>query len=114
MTPNNELGYGIPNFTSTLNPVLATDSEQEVVTNYRVFPNPIERGKLFIESKTRDLLDPVDVYVYNSTGQLMMQDRFVSSSDPTITLDTSTLGQGVYILHILSPSVSDTVKVIKF
>ena len=114
MTPNNELGYGIPDFSSTLDPVLATDEQQEIATNYRVFPNPIENGKLFIESKTRNLSQPVDVFVYSSTGQLMMQERFISSTDPTITLDTSTLSQGVYILHILSPSVSDTVKVIKF
>lgn len=114
MTPNNELGYGIPDFSATLDPVLAADEEQEMVTNYRVFPNPIESGKLFIEAKTRNLSESVDVYVYNSTGQLMMQDHFISSTDPTITLDTSALGQGVYILHILSSSVSDTVKVIKF
>ena len=114
MTPNNELGYGIPNFTATLDPVLATEEELKVETNYRVFPNPIESGKLFIESKTRAMSDPVNVYVYNSTGQLMMQDRFASATDPTITLDTSALAQGIYILHILSSSVSDTVKIIKF
>lgn len=114
MTPNNELGYGIPRFTATLDPVLAIGDERRVETNYRVFPNPIENGKLFIESKTRAMSDLVDVYVYSSTGQLMMQDRFSSSTDPTITLDTSALEQGIYILHILSSSVSDTVKVIKF
>ncbi len=111
MTPNNELGYGIPDFSATLDPVLSTEDES-VVANYRAFPNPIEDGKLFIESVTDDITDPVDVYVYNSTGALVLQEQF--APDPSITLDTSSLRQGVYILHILSATASDTLKVVKF
>ena len=116
ITPNNELGYGIPNFSSTLNPLLATEEEQEVVAHYQVFPNPIESGKLSIKPKTRNTSGPVDVYVYNSTGQLLLQEHYLPATDPDLafTLDTSSLGQGIYILHILSPTTSDTLKVIKF
>ena len=114
LAPNNELGYGIPTFpTAVLVP--SPDEEEIREANYRVYPNPIESGKLFVEAKIRDLSFPVEVRVYNSTGQLVMQNRFTSDTfSPTLSLDTSGLGQGVYILHILSPTASDTMKVIKF
>ncbi|MGB3852566.1 MAG: S8 family serine peptidase [Tunicatimonas sp.] len=114
LAPNNELGYGIPTFSAAL--LVPTPDEEEIrEANYRVYPNPIESGKLFIEAKTRDLSFPVEVFVYNSTGQRVMQTRFTSGAfSPTLSLDTSGLGQGVYILHVLSPTASDTMKVIKF
>jgi hypothetical protein len=114
LAPNNELGYGIPTFSAAL--LVPTPDEEEIrEANYRVYPNPIESGKLFVEAKTRDLTFPVEVFVYNSTGQRVMQTRFTSGTfSPTLSLDTSGLGQGVYILHILSPTASDTMKVIKF
>lgn len=114
MAPDNELGYGIPTFTAMLDPVLATPEEPKAEAYYQVFPNPIETGSLSIKPKARPSTEAVDVYVYNSTGQLVIQEHFLSTTDPTLTLDTSSLSQGVYILHILSPTVSDTVKVVKF
>ena len=114
LAPNNELGYGIPTFAATLL-VPEPSEEQERPANFRVYPNPIESGKLFVEIKTRTLSFPVDVRVYSSTGQLVMQNRFTSAAfNPTLSLETTGLGQGVYILHILSPTASDTMKVIKF
>ena len=115
LTPNNELGYGIPTFNATLETVLATTKNQPAEANYQVFPNPIENGSLSITSALSSGFDEaVDVYIYNSTGQLVIHEHFLSSSGPTYTLDTSSLSQGVYILHILSPTTSDTVKIIKF
>ena len=114
LAPNNELGYGIPTFSAALL-VPVPDEEDIREANYRVYPNPIESGKLFVEAKTRDLSFPVDVRIYSSTGQLVTHTRFTSETfSPTLSLDTSGLGRGVYILHILSPTASDTMKVIKF
>ncbi len=114
LAPNNELGYGIPTFPATLL-VPDPDQKQERIANYRVYPNPIESGNLFVEAKTRKLSFPMEVHIYNSTGQRVMQTTFTSDTfSPTLSLDTSGLGQGVYILHILSPTASDTMKVIKF
>ena len=114
LAPNNELGYGIPTFSAAL--LVPVPGEEEIrEANYRVYPNPIESGKLFVEAKTRNLSFPVNVRIYNSTGQLITQTRFTSDTfSPTLSLDTSGLGPGVYILHILSPTASDTMKVIKF
>ena len=114
LAPNNELGYGIPTFSAAL--LVPVPGEEEIrEANYRVYPNPIESGKLFVEAKTRDLSFPVEVRIYNSTGQLVTHTLFTSDTfSPTLSLDTSGLGRGVYILHILSPTASDTMKVIKF
>ena len=114
LAPNNELGYGIPTFSAALL-VPVPDEEDIREANYRVYPNPIESGKLFVEAKTRDLSFPVEIRIYNSTGQLVTQTRFTSDTfSPTLSLDASGLSQGVYILHVLSPTASDTMKVIKF
>ena len=114
MTPNNELGYGIPNFSAAIvDPVLATE-EKTTESHYQVFPNPIENGSLSIQPIGSRTAEEVEVFVYNSTGQLVLQERYASSTDPALSLNMASLGQGVYILHILSSTLSDTVKIIKF
>lgn len=115
MTPNNELGYGIPTFSAALvEPVLAADEGEAAESHYQVFPNPIESGSLSIRPNLPQASGEIEVYVYTSTGQLVIQEHFPATYDPLFTLDTTSLGQGVYILHILSSSLSDTVKIIKF
>ena len=113
MTPDNELGYGIPNFATLMEAIPLASSEIITSARYRVFPNPIETGDLFIESTTM-MNEPLDVYLYNSTGQLVMNQHIPFSTDNSFTIDTSFLQRGVYVLHILSTSASDTLKVIKF
>ena len=50
LAPNNELGYGIPTFSAAL--LVPVPSEEEIrEANYRVYPNPIESGKLFVEAQ---------------------------------------------------------------
>nr|WKN35126.1 S8 family peptidase [Tunicatimonas sp. TK19036] len=113
MTPDNELGYGIPNFAVLMEEVpLAVDNIQ-AVSRYTVSPNPINSGDLFVESAA-GVDEPLEVYVYNSTGQLILQKHVPVTADDSFTIDTSYLQQGVYILHILSRAASDTVKIIKF
>ena len=116
LAPDNALGYGVPNFSAVMasDDILTPLEEDKSHEHYRAYPNPLENGPLFIESKTQSFAEPVEVYLYNITGQLMMQQRYPFSNDPTITLDISGLTSGVYIMHILSSTESDTVKVVKF
>jgi len=68
---------------------------------------------LFVESS--DFVnESFDVYVYNSTGQLLVTQHVPVSDDDSFTVDTSAWQRGVYILHVLSATTSDTIKVIKF
>ncbi len=113
MTPDNELGYGIPNFATLMEAVPLSTNETIAPTKYRVFPNPIESGDLFIESSTFTN-EPLEVHMYNSTGQLVINQHIPVSADNSFTIDTSFLQRGVYVLHILSTTASDTLKVIKF
>lgn len=113
MTPDNELGYGIPNFEVLLEAVPLATSETDASSNYTVFPNPIESGDLFVKSTTF-ANEPLEVHVYNNTGQLVLNQHIPISTNESFTLDVSSLQRGVYVLHILSASSSDTLKVIKF
>jgi len=113
LTPDNELGYGIPNFEVLANQIPLSTAEPAAISQYKVFPNPIESGNLFVESA--DFVnESLDVYVYNSTGQLLVTQHIPVSIDDSFTVDTSSWQRGVYILHVLSATASDTVKVIKF
>ncbi|WKN44642.1 S8 family serine peptidase [Tunicatimonas pelagia] len=113
MTPDNELGYGIPNFEVLADQIPLSTRKPTAVSRYKVFPNPIESGNLFVESA--DFVgEPLDVYVYNSTGQLLLTQHVPVSNDDSFTVDTSSWQRGVYVLHVLSATASDTVKVIKF
>ena len=116
LAPDNALGYGVPNFSAVMasDDILTPLEEDKTHEHYRVYPNPLENGPLFIEFKTQSFAEPVEVYLYSMTAQLMMQKRYPFSNDPTITLDISGLAPGVYVMHILSSTESDTVKVIKF
>jgi len=113
LTPDNELGYGVPNFEVLINQAPLSTAESAPISRYNVFPNPIESGNLFVESS--DFVnESFDVYVYNSTGQLLVTQHVPVSDDDSFTVDTSAWQRGVYILHVLSATTSDTIKVIKF
>ncbi|MEM6844288.1 MAG: S8 family serine peptidase [Bacteroidota bacterium] len=113
MTPDNELGYGIPNFAVLIDQAPLSTEEPLEISHYNVFPNPIESGNLFVESPTF-VNEPLEVYVYNSTGQLVANQYIPVSGDDSFTVDTSSWQRGVYVMHVLSTTASDTVKVIKF
>ncbi|MEO0330648.1 MAG: T9SS type A sorting domain-containing protein, partial [Bacteroidota bacterium] len=87
--------------------------EPIAASHYKVFPNPIESGDLFVESPTF-VNKPLQIYVHNSTGQLVANQHIPVSSDDSFTVDTSSWQRGVYVMHVLSTTASDTVKVIKF
>lgn len=114
VAPDNELGYGIPNFAQIMEDNITPVSEGQVSHHFDVFPNPIEEGKLFIESTTGSLTGSLDLVLYNSTGQVVLEKHIAHLHNDAISLDTRTLNKGIYILHILSSDLSDTFKLVKF
>jgi len=115
IAPNNEIGYGIPDFSRANAMVLGTEEELEKQQNFDVYPNPIVEGKLFIAPNQPHQGSLVIVILQNSTGQTLLTktiDNF-TGTDP-LSLDISTLNPGIYILQIFSPTLTDTVKLIRF
>lgn len=118
IVPDNELGYGIPNFTRVQDVVTAGRHSALPKARqphyFSVFPNPVEQGKIFIESPSGSFTGSIDLLLYNSTGQLVMQKHVAHFRDGAISIDTQVMDKGIYILKVLSPDLSDTFKLVKF
>lgn len=104
--PNDQFGYGIPDFQSALQSALLSVDEVEI-ENYQVFPNPT--------TSTITMVSPAtfvgnSIKMYNSLGQLVLTN---SIENPVQTISLDGLNSGVYFYTI---STSDKVyqgKIIK-
>ncbi len=114
MVPNNEIGYGIPDFNKALQ-VLSVEPESARQSHFNVYPNPILEGKLFIESLEKYQGDLLIIILQSSTGQTLINRTFSTvSGHEQVGMDISSLPSGVYILQIFSATHADMVKLIKF
>ena len=115
IAPNNEIGFGVPDFSRASETVLDTEEETPLNNDFEVYPNPIMEGKLFIAPHQPHHGNLVIVILQNSTGQTVATQTFnnYTGTEP-LSLDISTLSPGVYILQIFSPMLTDTVKLIRF
>ncbi len=103
-TPNDQYGYGIPDFASALESALTVDP----LTNneFLLFPNPAnERLSLLMPEgfKTAEIL------FFNSLGQLVLQHNFSANTSIAI----GNLNPGVYFYHLTSGSTTQSGKLIK-
>ncbi len=105
-TPNVELGYGIPDFNLALNNALLTvDTRTE--NKFLVFPNPFQDN---ITVSFPTAFDSAEVSIYNTLGQLMLQQK-VSNQNATFNLNQ--LSSGMYIYRIQTKAYSQSGKISK-
>ena len=114
-TPNNDYGYGIPNFFNayisldeTLNALLSSKD------NLRVFPNPLHiNSKLFIlNSKEGE----VKIELADLSGKEIYNKTFNVDTDKINMLPLelpSALSSGQYLLRVVTPSEKKTIRVVK-
>ena len=114
MAPDNEMGYGIPEFGLLSENILTPVAKLQAQHYFDVFPNPVEKGKVFVEAKSGKFTGPLDLILYNSTGQQVTRKHVTHYRANAIDLDTDALGQGIYILQVLARDSSDTFKLVKF
>lgn len=115
IAPNNEIGFGVPDFSRATEIVLDTEDETVLNNDFEVYPNPIIEGKLFIAPNHPYPGEVVVVILQNSTGQTVLTETFnhYLGTQP-LSLDISGLNPGVYIMQIFSPMLTNTVKLIRF
>jgi len=114
MTPDNETGFGIPNYERIRRNVLLPIENSLRSHDFRVFPNPLENSDLFIKPVNAILEAPLELHMYDPAGTLVLEKKYVQFNRNSIALDTEALAPGIYILHIATASVSDTLKIVKF
>ncbi|WP_298221769.1 S8 family serine peptidase [Flavobacterium sp.] len=104
--PDAELGYGIPDFNLALNNgLLAVQNQTE--SKFLIFPNPTKDN---ITISFPDGYDSADVSIYNTLGQLVLQQK-VSDQNATFTLNE--INSGMYLYTIQSNNYSQSGKISK-
>ncbi|MFT3794214.1 S8 family serine peptidase [Flavobacterium sp.] len=101
--PNDELGYGIPNFAQALANVLGLPKIN--ATTYVVYPNPAGNTvSVSLPSESGNIT------LYNSIGQKMLQ-QYVSDQNSVISLEA--LHSGMYLYTIEAAGHTQNGKLIK-
>jgi len=109
-SPDNSMGYGIPNFKTAYN----TSSKSHTKMNndkWDVYPNPFV-NQLILTTKENIAVDRIEVSLYDITGRLQYKEMITAS--PKIYLDIpSYLTGGLYILHIKENDIVSQYKLMK-
>ncbi|OAB81507.1 S8 family serine peptidase [Cochleicola gelatinilyticus] len=106
--PNDEYGYGIPNFEDAVNAaILLGVQEQQLKDQFAIYPNPVTTtlNVVFPKNSRR-----AQVVLYNVLGKKILETEISSVSRG---LDVSHLSSGVYIAKITSENKSNSFKIIK-
>lgn len=111
-TPNNEMGYGIPNYLAAKEIVTGVEPPSPTLAVV-VYPNPITTDSLNI-----DLDIPsgqqVKITIYNLQGQRVFQSEGeVNFLNNPVQIDTSKFSRGLYLMKVETIGVLRTFRVVK-
>lgn len=104
--PNNQYGYGIPDFESALNSAQLSVN-QNSAGRFLVYPNPVYHT-LFVSFPPS--FSEASISFYNTLGQVVYK-KNIQNSETTLSLDN--LNSGIYFYKIKSNSFVQTGKIIK-
>jgi len=114
-SPNNDYGYGIPNFFSSYIALSGKfDALLESKDNLRVFPNPLHTNSQLFVRNTKE--GEVKIQLADLSGKVIYKKIFsVEADELSFTpLDLpTTLSAGQYLLRVVTPSEKKTLRVIK-
>ena len=108
LSPDNQYGYGIPNFQLALNNATLTSKNFETTNkSFIVSPNPTND---FVEIAFPNQLNTAIFSIYNLLGQNILNNEISVTNSK---VDLSNLNSGVYIFKIEANNFSQSGKVIK-
>lgn len=106
--PDNELGYGIPNFERAA--AIAADSYSLLI-----YPNPFtSTDRITVQWNEIPLDQTIDATVTNSAGQVVWQQQYPSDRASNFSLQALSLSPGLYFLKLSTPNAQRTVKLMKY
>jgi subtilisin family serine protease len=113
--PNNDYGYGVPDFNLANILLKASQQGPEDAGSIKVFPNPFNNQLyIFFESSVNE---SVDVILYDLAGKEIFHKTYPEVSGKKymiIDSDFESIQNGVYIIRIETGDVSRNSKLIKF
>lgn len=104
--PDNQYGYGIPDFQLALNMALLGVNENNV-SNIKVYPNPV---KELITVSVPENIAEFSIQFYNSTGQIVLTEN---SNNTIQNISLHALPNGIYFYKIDAANTIKTGKLIK-
>ena len=106
--PDNELGYGIPNFERAS--TVAAESYSLLI-----YPNPFTSAdRITVQWNEIPLNQIIDATVTNSAGQVVWRQKYASDRAANFSLQTLSLSPGLYFLTLSAPNAKRTVKLMKY
>ncbi len=113
LSPNNDIGYGIPSFKNLDNVVLNIEQEQGITSYFSVYPNPLSGGELKIETDKIAPNQLLSITLVNSAGKTVLQEQKKVEGE-LLGLKIGNVQKGIYILQLRSQETNNTIKIIKF
>ncbi len=109
--PDNQLGFGIPNFARADDIVLSVD-ENTLTDEVKFYPNPITHNLFFVSHKP---LSEVNLKIHNLQGQLITQSFFSHiPPDQEISVELPALEEGIYLVNFFSSENQGSFRLIKY
>lgn len=106
--PDNNLGYGIPNYRSARNYMDASESEISIYTH----PNPVA-DTLWINFKNL-IESPVDIAIYDYQGKTITTATLgIPWTNNALPVIVSGLSEGLYLLTLKTATLSKTFRFVK-
>lgn len=113
--PNNNIGYGIPNYTSILNylDVVNHLEPAQQARVFDVFPNPVDDTLIVRPLRLGDLAN-CSLELISSVGQIVMKDE-ISFSEQNLqhTANLSHLAPGIYFLRVIAEDARYVFRLVK-
>ncbi|MGY3087192.1 serine protease AprX [Hymenobacter sp. UYAg731] len=118
-TPDNTLGYGIPNFVTAYNalhpsaPLDTVSPAANAAGALGVYPNPIGNGLLTLVLPAALRGQPLRVRVLDARGAVVVQRQLLATNDGETPLRLGPLAKGSYICEVSAGSTRRTVKFVQ-
>ena len=109
--PDNELGYGIPDFTRAMFGIIDKEKDPEKVNIARIYPNPLIENQLLIEfgDSTNCTLS-----LYSSDGKVVgVHDLERIGNNYPYSISMELLNPGIYLVELQDNSSATKVKLWK-
>jgi hypothetical protein len=107
--PDNNRGYGLPNFRAIQRLVNDNGYNQSVM----LYPNPSSDPSVHV-TLDKATHGPMRVTIFNSLGQIQSQSEVnITGSEDTFELGIQGLTTGVYYVRFTTPTISKTVKLLR-
>lgn len=109
--PNNNYGYGIPDFKAALEALIIEENNNSVINPLiSVFPNPTN-GNVKVNIET---IGKVNVEVYNQMGKLLYSSVVTRYYITDLTSFLNKLGSGLYLIKVNDDDNNFTAKFVKY